>query len=244
MAASKKPLVAITGASSGIGEGLAKFFSQLGHPLLLMARRVDKMEALNLPNTICVKTDVTEYAQIESAIKQAEEKYGPVDLMINNAGVMYLNMAEAQVVEEWDQMIDVNIKGVLNGIKAVFAGMKERKSGTIVNVSSTCGRKLFATASVYCATKFAVHALTEQMREEAAPANVRFITIAPGFVESELREHISDDNIRGYVNQAEKALPEGALKASHVAEAIAFAYNQPQWVCIREIVLAPTGQAV
>jgi len=243
MAESKKSLVAITGASSGIGEATARLFADAGHPLLLMARRVDKMEALNLPNTVCVKTDVTEYTQVESAIKQAEEKYGPVDLLVNNAGVMLLGQTDTQTIEEWEKMIDVNIKGVLNGIKVVYAAMKERKCGTIVNISSVAGRKVFDNHSVYCGTKFAVHALTDQMRAEAAAFDVRFLTIAPGVVETELLGHTTNsDIIEGY-NQWKATLQDGkGLVSADVAEAIAYAYNQPQRVSIREIVLAPTRQ--
>mmetsp|Transcript_2396 Transcript_2396/g.2488 ORF Transcript_2396/g.2488 Transcript_2396/m.2488 type:complete len:276 (-) Transcript_2396:147-974(-) len=238
-----KSLIAITGASSGIGEATARLFADAGHPLLLMARRVDNMEALKLDNCLCVKTDVTDYDQVEAAVKQGESVYGPVGLLVNNAGVMLLGQTDSQTIEEWEQMIDVNVKGVLNGIKVVYGGMKERKMGTIVNVSSVAGRKGFDNHAVYCGTKFAVHAFTDQMRAEAAAFDVRFITIAPGVVETELLGHTTDSAIVDGYKQWKESLDSGkGLAAIDVAEAIGYAYNQPQRVCIREIVLAPTTQ--
>lgn len=236
-----KKLVVITGASSGIGEAIAKQLSSQGHPLLLLARRVDKLEALNLPNTLCEQVDVTDKATFDNAVAKAEQAYGPVDCLINNAGVMLLGQIEDQAAQEWQTMFDVNVVGLLNGMQAVLAPMKARNTGTIINISSVAGRKTFASHAAYCGTKFAVHAISENVREEVADANVRIITIAPGAVETELLSHTTDQNIiDGY--QSWKDDMGGVLTADDIANSISFAYNQPQNVCIREIVITATKQ--
>ena len=236
-----KPLIVITGASSGIGEATAQLFSQNGHPLLLLARRVDKLKGLNLPNSLCEKVDVTDLNQIKEAVVKAEQLFGPVDCIINNAGMMLLGDVATQNPDEWKQMFDVNVIGVLNGMQAVLEGMKIRGRGTIINTSSIAGRKTFPNHAAYCATKFGVHALTENAREEAASFGVRMVVIAPGAVETELLSHTSSDDIKeGY--QSWKDAMGGVLSPSVVANTIWFAYNQPQEVNIREIVLAATRQ--
>ena len=236
-----KKLVVITGASSGIGEALAKSLSEQGHPLLLIARRVERLQALNLPNTICAKVDVTDAEAFTNAVVQAELEFGPVDLLVNNAGVMQLGQVDTQDSTEWKTMYDVNVLGLLNGMQAVLTGMKERNTGTIVNVSSIAGRKTFGNHAAYCGTKFAVHAISENVREEVAAHNVRVITIAPGAVETELLSHTtSQEIIDGYEDW--KGAMGGALVPIDVANAVSFAYAQPQNVCIREIVLAATKQ--
>ncbi len=236
-----KKLVVITGASSGIGKELAKQMSAQGHPLLLLARRVEKLEALELPNTICAKVDITDKEKFQDAISFATDKYGPVDLLVNNAGVMLLGQVEDQNASEWQSMFDVNILGLLNGMQAVLLSMKERNTGTIINISSIAGRKTFGNHAAYCGTKFAVHAISENVREEVANSNVRVTTIAPGAVETELLSHTtSKDIISGY--ESWKDDMGGALAPIDISNAISFAYNQPQNVCIREIVLAATKQ--
>ncbi|MFA6075271.1 MAG: SDR family oxidoreductase [Negativicutes bacterium] len=236
-----KKLIVITGASSGIGEATARLLSEMGHPLLLLARRVERLEALKLPNTICVKTDVTDVDAITAAVALAEEKYGAVDCFINNAGMMLLGAADTQNPAEWKQMFDVNVLGVLNGIHAVLGKMIAKQAGTIINISSIAGRKTFPNHAAYCGTKFAVHAITENIREEVAGSNVRMTTIAPGVVETELLGHTTSDGIIDGYNQWKQSI-DGGMRPLDVANAIAFAYNQPQNVCIREIVLAPTKQ--
>ncbi|WP_163131277.1 SDR family oxidoreductase [Agarivorans sp. Alg241-V36] len=236
-----KPLVVITGASSGIGEACAKTLSAAGHPLLLVARRVERLEALNLPNTLCRKVDVTELGDFEQAIKDAEALYGPVDMLLNNAGVMLLGAAHEQAPSEWKAMLDVNVMGLLNGIHLVLAGMKQRQHGTIINVSSIAGRKTFPSHAAYCGTKFAVHAVSENIREEVAGDNVRVTVIAPGAVETELLSHTTSQEIKdGY--EVWKEEMGGVLNTQNIADAVAYAYGQPQNVCIREVVLAATGQ--
>ncbi|TOH48621.1 oxidoreductase [Vibrio parahaemolyticus] len=236
-----KKLVVITGASSGIGEAIARRFSEEGHPLLLVARRVERLEALNLPNTLCEKVDVTDQASLITAIEKAEALFGPADVLVNNAGVMLLGQIDTQDAAEWKRMFDVNVLGLLNGIHSVLASMKARNSGTIINISSIAGKKTFPDHAAYCGTKFAVHAISENVREEVAASNVRVTTIAPGAAETELLSHTTSQDIKdGY--DAWKVDMGGVLAADDVARAVMFAYQQPQNVCIREIALAPTKQ--
>ncbi|MEH6534112.1 MAG: SDR family oxidoreductase [Photobacterium frigidiphilum] len=236
-----KSLIVITGASSGIGEATARKLSAEGHPLLLLARRVERLEALNLPNAMCRKVDVTDAAAFAAAVKEAEAQFGPVDCLINNAGMMLLGLAHDQDPTEWKTMFDVNVMGLLNGIHVVLADMKARQHGTVINISSVAGRKTFPSHAAYCGTKFAVHAITENIREEVADDNVRFITIAPGAVETELLSHTTSNDIKdGY--EEWKAGMGGVIAPSDIANAISYAYQQPQNLCIREIVLAATRQ--
>ena len=236
-----KKLVVITGASSGIGAATAKLFSENGHPLLLLARRIDKIEALNLPNTLCKKVDVTDSNAIKNAITEAETIYGDVDAIVNNAGVMLLGDIATQNPTEWKRMFDVNILGVLNGMQAVLPKMKAKQQGTIINTSSIAGRKTFPNHAAYCGTKFGVHAITENAREEAAAFNIRMVTIAPGAVETELLSHTTSTEIKEGYEDWKKDMG-GVLAPKDVANAIWYAYKQPQGVNIREIVLAATKQ--
>ncbi len=236
-----KPLIVITGASSGIGEATAKKFAEQGYPLLLLARRIDRLQALALPNTLCVKVDVTDLDAFKAAIAKAEAQFGPADCLINNAGVMLLGQIDVQDPAEWQQMLNVNVMGVLNGITTVLSGMKQRQQGTIINISSIAGRKTFPNHAAYCATKFAVHALTENVREETAAYDVRLITIAPGVVETELLGHTTADKIKADYTDWKQQMGQ-PLQANDIAETIWFAYHQPQRVCIREIVIGPTRQ--
>ncbi|MFH8682135.1 SDR family oxidoreductase [Streptomyces lydicus] len=236
-----KPLIVITGASSGIGAATARLLSAQGHPLLLLARRLEKLQELGLADTLCRQVDVTDRDAVEAAVREAEERFGPADAIVNNAGAMLLGRLADQPAEEWDRMIDLNIKGVLHGVRAVLPGMLARGTGTIINVSSIAGRKTFPNHTAYVGTKFAVHAMSENLREEVAPSGVRVVTIAPGAVETELLSHTSDEQIKKDY-EAWKKSAGGALDPQAVAEAIAYASRQPQNVTIREIVLAATGQ--
>lgn len=234
-------LVVITGASSGIGKSIAKKFSENNHPVLLLSRRLDKMEELELPNSLCKSVDVTNLEKVEDAIREAEEKFGKVDCLINCAGIMLLGNPKDQSFKEWNDMIDVNIKGILTGTNIVLKDMVKRNEGTIINISSIAGRKTFDNHSVYCGTKFAVHAISENIRKEVASSNVRVITIAPGVVETPLLSHTTDEGIKANYNEWKKSIESG-LEPEKIASCVEFAYNQPQDVCIREIVIAKTKQ--
>ncbi|OHX64894.1 SDR family oxidoreductase [Flammeovirga pacifica] len=237
----KKGLVVITGASSGIGAATAKLFASNGHPLLLLGRRVAKMEELQLSETMIKGVDVTDYTTFKAAVLEAEEKYGPTEAIINNAGMMLLGDVATQDPQEWKKMFDVNILGVLNGMQIVLPQMRSRQGGTIINISSIAGRKTFGNHAAYCGTKFGVHALTENAREEAAADNVRMVTIAPGAVETELLSHTTSSEIKdGYEDWKNEM--GGVLNPDDIANAIWYAFNQPQGVNIREIVIAATKQ--
>lgn len=237
-----KPLVVITGASSGIGLATAKLLSNEGHSLLLLARRTEPMKQLNLPNTLCKSVDVTDRTAFVDAVRGAEQQFGPVDALVNNAGVMLLGTMATQSPEEWERMLDINVKGLLNGIHAVTAGMVDRKQGTIINISSIAGRKTFPNHVAYVGTKFAVHGISENLREELSPHGVRVITIAPGAVETALLSHTTDENIKSGYQAWKQDMGGVVLSAEDVANTLRFAYAQPQNVCIREIVLAATRQ--
>jgi NADP-dependent 3-hydroxy acid dehydrogenase YdfG len=237
----QKPLVIITGATSGIGMQTAIRFNEAGFPLLLLGRNTDKLTALKLENVIVKNADVTDHDAMRAAIQDAESQYGPADALLNIAGVMLLGDIADQDPKEWKTMLDVNVLGLLNTMQAVMPGMRERQCGTIMNVSSIAGIKPFPNHAAYVATKFAVHGMTDNVREEMSPHNVRVITIAPGAVETPLLSHTSSQDIKdGY--EAWKKDMGGILEADDVARTMLFAYQQPQSVCIREIVLATTKQ--
>lgn len=237
----RKPLVVITGASSGIGLATARLLSSQGHALLLLARRLQPMQALNLPDTLALAVDITDRQAVVDAVAQAEARFGPVDAIINNAGVMLLGAFATQDPAEWDRMLEVNVRGLLNGIYAVTKGMVERKHGTIINISSVAGRKTLPNHVAYVGTKFAVTGMSENLREELAPSNVRVITIEPGAVETELLSHTTDEGIKAGYQEWKEGMG-GVLSPDDIANAIAYAYGQPQSVCVREIVVCATGQ--
>lgn len=236
-----KKLVVITGASSGIGMETAKKFSENGYPTLLISRRKEIMEKLNLKNSISVSADVTNLEEIKNAVKIAEEKYGKTDLLINCAGVMLLGNIDKQSYEEWKNMIDVNVNGILTTTNVILPDMIKRNEGTIINISSIAGRKTFTNHGIYCGSKFAVHAITESIREEVADKNVRIIVIAPGVVETNLLSHTTDENIKSDYIEWKRSIGNG-LNASDIVNCIEFAYNMPQDICVREIVIAKTKQ--
>ncbi|WP_310630466.1 SDR family oxidoreductase [Paraburkholderia sp.] len=237
-------LTLITGASSGIGAATARLLASRGYPLLLLARRLDRLEALDLPNTLCREADVTDRAALLAAVAEAEARFGPVESLVNNAGVMLLGTVAEQDPEEWDRMLDVNVKGVLNGIHAVVKGMVERRRGTIVNVSSTSGRKTYPSHVAYVGTKHAVHALSENLREELAPHNVRVTLIAPGACNTELQSVTTNEAIKQGFEEWKASIGGVILQPEEVAESIRFALEMPQHVCIRELMLASTNQPV
>ena len=236
-----KPLIVITGASSGIGAAIAKNFANAGHALLLLARDLKAMEDLNLANSMCKSVDVTNAQALKEAIEQAEEKYGKTECIINCAGLMLLGDVADQEKSEWQNMFDVNVVGLLNGMQAVLNDMKARNSGTIINISSIAGRKTFPAHAAYCGTKFAVHAISENVREEVADSNVRVITIAPGAVETPLLSHTTSQEIKDNYEDWKTSMG-GILAPKDVADSVLFAFQQPQNVCIREILIAATRQ--
>ena len=236
-----KPLVAITGASSGLGEAAARAFSEAGHPVLLMARRWERMQALGLPRAMCKQVDVRDRAAIAAAVAAAEAEYGPVDMMFANAGIARLADIGAQNPAEWDEMIDINAKGVMNSVHAVMAGMMARRRGTLFMMSSIAGRKVYPDHTVYCGTKFFVHAVSESLREYLSAYDVRVVVISPGIIETEVLDHVTDPTtLANY--KANKSAIEGGIGPEHVAGLMLHAYNLPQRALVQEICITPTRQ--
>jgi NADP-dependent 3-hydroxy acid dehydrogenase YdfG len=238
----EKPLVAITGASSGIGEATARAFSAAGHPVLLMARRLDRMQAMGLPNAVLKEVDVRDRAALAAAVAEAEAAYGPTDMMFANAGIARLGDIARQDPAEWDEMIDINTKGVMNTVHAVMAGMIARKHGTLMMMSSIAGRKVYPDHTVYCGTKYFVHAVSESLRGYLAPHDVRVIVLSPGIIDTEVLDHVTDANtVAAY--KANKAAIGGGIGADIVGDLILNAYNLPQRALVQEIVITPTRQS-
>jgi NADP-dependent 3-hydroxy acid dehydrogenase YdfG len=239
----KDKVVVITGASSGLGEATARHLAPLGAKLVLGARRKDRLEALahdlSLPRDAVVETDVREAAEVKRLVDQAVSSHGRVDVLINNAGVMPLSLLEALKLEEWDRMVDVNIKGVLYGIAAALPHMIARRGGHIINVSSVAGHKVGPGSSVYSATKHAVRALSEGLRQEVKPYNIRTTIISPGAVVTELGDSITDPERAEYVRGL---YAEVGIAADSFARTVAFAISQPDDVDINEILFRPTRQ--
>ncbi|MEH1948708.1 MAG: SDR family oxidoreductase [Nostoc sp.] len=236
-------VVIITGASSGLGEATAKRLAASGAKLMLAARREDRLKELvgaiaKSGGTATYQvTDVADRAQVEALAKETLSTYGRIDVLINNAGLMPLSPLDQVKVEEWDRMIDVNIKGVLYGIAAVLPTMRQQKSGHVINLSSVAGHKVFAGSAVYCATKYAVRAISEGLRLESN-GEIRSTNISPGAVATELTTTITDKDTAAGINQ----LYEIAIDADAIARAIAYAIEQPDDVDVNEIIIRPTRQ--
>ncbi|CAM9113411.1 SDR family oxidoreductase [Mycoplasma marinum] len=237
----KNKHIVITGASSGFGAEMAKLFAKDGHNLTLIARRVELIKDLDLSNVLIKKVDVTNFDEFNESIKEAEEMFGPVDLLVNNAGVMQLGQMGEQSRNEYNTMIDVNIKGVINGIETVVNKMKKRREGTIINVSSIAGNKAFANHAVYCGTKFAVKGITETLRQELAPFNVRVTNISPGAFATELLGHTTNEGIVDGYEDWKNSMGKMA-KPIEVAKIIKYVFDAPQELNIREISLHTTKQ--
>ncbi|WP_327064496.1 SDR family oxidoreductase [Kitasatospora sp. NBC_01250] len=237
-------VVLVTGASSGIGEATARRLAADGHRLFLGARRTDRLEALAGELTAAGGTaafrrlDVTDAADVQAFVAAARACHGRVDVLVNNAGVMPLSPLEALRTEEWDRMIDVNVRGVLHGIAAALPVMRAQGGGHFVNIASVGAYEVSPTAAVYCATKFAVRAISEGLRQEST-GDIRVTLVSPGVTESELAEGISDPVAR----EAMKAYRAVALPAAAVAQAIAYAVAQPPQVDVNELVVRPAGSA-
>lgn len=238
-------VIVITGASSGMGAAAARYLAAKGASVVLGARRAERIEALAAEITeaggkaTTVVTDVTKREDLQKLVDTAPGTYGRIDVLINNAGVMPLSPVERLRVDEWDQMIDVNLKGVLYGIAAALPYMQEQKSGHIINLSSVAGHKIFAGSTVYSATKFGVRTISEGLREEMAPYNIRVTVVSPGAVKTELLDHISEKDVQK-ANQ--DFVAEVGVPAETFARLVAFAISEPEEVGINEILFRPTAQ--
>lgn len=236
----------VTGASSGIGYATALALAKAGAKVAAGARRTDKLESLEKQATsgggeiMIHKLDVTKKSDCDSFVDAVVKKWGTVDILINNAGLMPLSFFKNLKVDEWDQMIDVNIKGVLYCTAAAIPHMIAKKSGHIVNISSVAGRVVFPAGSVYCATKHAVAAFSEGIRQELSQrANIRVTCIEPGVVATELLNTITDKSLEKFVESSKQM---DSLKSEDIANAILFAVESPAHMNVNEILIRPTSQ--
>ncbi|KVM84626.1 SDR family oxidoreductase [Burkholderia stagnalis] len=235
-------VVVITGASSGLGEETARHLAKLGAKLVLGARCVDRLERLadeiGADRQAIHETDVTERGAVRRLVDRAVDLHGRIDVMLNNAGLMPSSMLERLHIDEWDRMIDVNIKGVLYGIAAVLPHTIAQKGGHIINVSSVAGHKVGPGGTVYAATKHAVRVISEGLRQEVKPHNIRTTIISPGAVATELTQTITDPDVAKGMSQVyQQAIPTSAF-----ARAVEYAMSQPDDVDINEVLFRPTSQ--
>lgn len=237
----------VTGASSGIGEATAETLADAGASVALAARREDELQVVadrieaEGGEALVVPTDVTEEAQVDAMVEATVAELGSLDILVNNAGVMLLEAALAADRDDWRQMVEVNLLGLMNATHAALPRMHEQGAGHIVNVSSTAGRSATATASGYNATKFGVNGFTEALRQEVTEDGIRTTLIEPGIVDTELQEHIPDEEVKarleGWVDEKKP------LTGADVAAAIRYVVTQPQHVSVNELLLRPTDQA-
>ncbi|CCV16522.1 SDR family oxidoreductase [Mesorhizobium sp. STM 4661] len=238
-------VIVITGASSGMGAAAARHLAAEGASIVVAARRVDRIQTLVADitksggNAVAVATDVTQLDDMQRLVDTAVQTFGRIDVLINNAGIMPLSPLERLKVDEWNQMIDVNLRGVLHGIAAALPYMKEQKSGHIIITASVAAYKVFPGSAVYSATKFALRGLSEGLRQEMKPYNIRNTLISPGAVTTELLDHISEQDVQSanqdYVGKV-------GIPAESYARMVAFAVSQPEDVDINEIIFRPTAQ--
>ncbi len=243
MSTNLNQVVVITGASSGIGEATARLLANDGAQIVAVARRKSRLDQLVKDiegaggKAIAIEADVTSHEDMKRAAETAKETFGSLDVWVNNAGVMPLSPVEMNRIDEWNWMVDVNIKGVLNGVAAAQPIMRAQGSGQFVNVSSVAGHLVFKGAAVYCATKFAVRALSEGIRMES-DGSIRVTNISPGAIRTELADHIAVPEIREGVKQ----FTDIAIDADAIARAIHFAVAQPADVDVNEMIVRPSKQ--
>jgi NADP-dependent 3-hydroxy acid dehydrogenase YdfG len=235
-------VIVITGASSGLGEAAARHLAAHGAKLVLGARRLDRLQALarelSLDDTVAVRTDVTDRADVETLVNRAVTAHGRIDVIVNNAGLMPQSLLAKGKVEEWNRMIDVNLKGTLYGIAAALPHMIAQRSGHVISVSSVAGHKVGPGGAVYSATKHAVRVISEGLRQEVKPYNIRTTVISPGAVATDLPNTITDPEVMERV----RGVYEIAVPAGSFARMVAFAISQPEDVDVNEILYRPTKQ--
>jgi NADP-dependent 3-hydroxy acid dehydrogenase YdfG len=236
-------VILITGASSGIGEATARLLAAKGHRVIVGARREDRIIALAQElrhaglQALHRKLDVTDDESFKDFVGFAVDRFERVDVLVNNAGIMPLSLMEELRVDDWNRMIDVNLRGVLFGIAAVMPVMRRQGFGHIVNVASVSAHRVDPTAAVYCATKYAVRALSEGLRQESR--HLRVTVVSPGLTTTELVDGIASETIKAGVNAM---MQQAAIPASAIAEAIEYAIGQPENVDVNELVVRPTAQ--
>ncbi|GEO78055.1 Short-chain alcohol dehydrogenase of unknown specificity [Companilactobacillus mindensis DSM 14500] len=246
----KDKVVVIMGASSGIGEATANLLAKSGAKLTIAARRMNRLEKIVQNNTgaeiLPVEADVSKSDEVQNVIDKTVGKYGRVDVMFNNAGIMPVNNLDAIAREEWQNIMDINVKGVLNGIASVLPVMKKQQSGHIITTSSVLGYEVLPGYAAYSGSKYAVRAIMEGLRQEERANNIKTTVIAPGTVQTELFKSINNKDIREQLESL-KDLPGAdmqALQPEEIAEAVAFVINTPKNMAVNEMVIRPTGQEV
>lgn len=235
-----RPLVIVTGASSGIGKAVAIAFGREDHPLLLLSRRITPLPELPSDRVVYAQVDVTDYGALDDAVRNAEARYGTTGCLVNNAGVADGRAFTEVDPESYSREIDVNLKGVLNGTKAVLQGMLAQRAGTIINISSISDRKIGPAAVAYAASKHGVRALTESLRQSVAKEGIRFINIAPGYVRTNIHARMGIS----FAQYQERLGHPDFMTAEQLAEIILFCWKQPPTICIRDLVVAPTNSTV
>lgn len=234
-------VVVITGASSGIGETTARLLASQGVHVVIGARRLERLERLASDihadggSVVVHRLDVTKLEQMKAIIEVAQSRFGRVDAVINNAGVMPLSSLEALKIEEWNRMIDVNIRGVLHGIATGLPVMKKQGFGHFINIASIGAYEVSPTAAVYCATKYAVRAITDGLRQETRGQGIRVTLVSPGVTESELADSITDKEAKEIMKEYRRT----TLPAIAIARAIVYALEQPEYVDVSELVIKP-----
>lgn len=246
----KNKVVVIMGASSGIGEATANLLAKNGVKLTIAARRMNRLEKIVQNNVgaeiLPVEADVSKAEEVQNVIDKTVEKYGRVDVMFNNAGIMPVNNLDATAREEWQNIMDINVKGVLNGIAAVLPVMKKQQSGHIITTSSVLGYEVLPGYAAYSGSKYAVRAIMEGLRQEERTNNIKTTVIAPGTVQTELFNSINNQEIKEQLESL-KNLPGAdmqALQPEEIAEAVAFVINTPKNMAVNEMIIRPTGQEV
>ena len=236
-------VVVITGASSGLGAETARHLVKAGAKVVLGARRLDRLQALakelGAANATAFKVDVTDREQVNAFVEHAVKTFGRIDVMINNAGLMPLAPLEMLRFDEWNRCIDVNIKGVLWGIAAALPHFKAQKSGQFINVSSVAGHTISAGGAIYSATKYSVRVISEALRKEVKPYNIRITVLSPGAVDTELPASVGAPGVNAAIADYYK---HNAIPADSFARCVLFAMNQPDDVDINEILFRPTVQ--
>jgi len=246
----KDKVVVIMGASSGIGAATAKLLASKGAKLTISARRMNRLEEIQQANVgaeiLPVEADVTKPDEVQNVIDQTVKKYGRVDVLFNNAGIMPVNNLDQVARDEWNNMLDINVKGVLNGIAAALPIMKKQKSGHVITTSSVLGYEVLPGYAAYSGTKYAVRAIMEGLRQEEHANNIKTTVIAPGSVKTELFNSINNEEVRNGLKTAMKqpGAEMMAMQPEEIASAVAFVIDTPANMAVNEMVIRPTGQEV